>query len=182
MFSDLNFLVRRASQPLLFIHQIQAGPIGLILSSLPCLAASTQIKEGKVQGTTYLWIRTHFRCLLQPEFPLCYVLPKSASCLLDLLHWCFTLAALADFPGGSPPECLDFKSRCQYHPDYKTSQRHHKKKNSAKQCILGMWMQKSSKIYQETESSNTEKELYIMTKWNLSKGFKFDLILEIQLM
>ena len=27
-------------------------------------AASTEIKEGKVQGTTYLWIRTHIQCLL----------------------------------------------------------------------------------------------------------------------
>lgn len=72
-------------------------------SLLPPVSSSKHTTKGgqKAQGATYLWERTHFRCLPQPEFPLCYVLPKSASCLLDLLHWCFTLAALVDFPGGS---------------------------------------------------------------------------------
>ena len=31
-------------------------------------AASTEIKEGKEQGTTYLWMRTHLWCLLQTSF------------------------------------------------------------------------------------------------------------------
>ena len=67
-------------------------------SPSPSLAASTQVELGKVQGTTYVWIRTHFRCPLQPEFPLCRVPPKSANCLLDLLYWYYILIAMADFP------------------------------------------------------------------------------------
>lgn len=95
MFSDLYS--EGPASPCFLIRDRMALLVSFPPLSSPC--GRNQTKRAKVPGTTCLWVRTYARYLLQPELPLCFVLPKSASCLLDRLPMCLAFLALADFPG-----------------------------------------------------------------------------------